>query len=355
MILTEYCNVRWGDSVSSGVVPSRFKTQDPTAKQRILDYNEDDCRATRMLLDRLIQYLKRVVETKEDQSRGTVSGSSDVIRDLRVILKRLGQEETDPERLLLLRLKKEQDKEEVEQDIEKLKVQLTEDADVDVQSVIQALEAKKKDQRQAQQEYDRCVEKIAETEKEIDKVEKQLNQHLAGMQGYEDLQNEIEQLQRSRKAVNELVERYIQDRRATIEANLNRVFKSITNKPEEYDKVALLEDYTLRIITKAGNKIEPGQLSAGEKEVLAFSFIAGLNLASDNPAPLVMDTPFGHLDVQHRNGLLAALPTFPNQVVLLATDRDLPKEEHSRLERNIAGEFELYRNQNEERTTIRQL
>ena len=114
-----------------------------------------------------------------------------------------------------------------------------------------------------------------------------------------------------------------------------------------------MEDYSLRVVTRAGNLIEPERLSAGEKEVLAFSFIAGLNLASENPAPLVMDTPFGHLDVQHRNGLLNALPSLPNQVLLLATDRDLPEDEQKRLERNIAGEFELYRMQAEERTTIR--
>jgi predicted RecB family nuclease len=29
------------------------KTQDPKIKQRILDYNEDDCRAMPMLLDRM--------------------------------------------------------------------------------------------------------------------------------------------------------------------------------------------------------------------------------------------------------------------------------------------------------------
>jgi predicted RecB family nuclease len=31
--------------------PAQIKTGDPTIKQRILDYNEDDCRATRVLLD----------------------------------------------------------------------------------------------------------------------------------------------------------------------------------------------------------------------------------------------------------------------------------------------------------------
>lgn len=283
------------------------------------------------------------------------SSSAELITRLQALLLRLKDELVNPEGLHLLRLEKEHLREEVEQDIVKLREQLKEHADTDIQSVYQALEANKGDQDDGKIELARFEQELSKANDEIVQKDKELNQHLAGMQGYEELEKKIDYLQRLRSAVDELVDRFIKDRHATIQATLNRVFMNITNKPKEYDRVALLDDYALRIITKAENQIEPDKLSAGEKEVLAFSFIAGLNLASENPAPLVMDTPFGHLDVQHRDGLLQALPSLPNQVILLATDRDFPKDERKRMERNIAGEFELYRIQNEERTTIREL
>jgi DNA sulfur modification protein DndD len=86
-------------------------------------------------------------------------------------------------------------------------------------------------------------------------------------------------------------------------------------------------------------------LSAGEKEVLAFSFIAGLNQSTETNAPLVMDTPFGHLDVQHRDGLLHALPRLPCQVILLATDRDLPESELPNLSHCLGGCLSIVRDE----------
>ena len=54
--LASYLGFQWRDESPSGAESIEWfdrwiKTGDPTVKQRILDYNEDDCRATRVLLD----------------------------------------------------------------------------------------------------------------------------------------------------------------------------------------------------------------------------------------------------------------------------------------------------------------
>jgi len=54
--LAQFLGFAWRDSHPSGAASiewfhSWVETNDPTVKQRILDYNEDDCRATRVLLD----------------------------------------------------------------------------------------------------------------------------------------------------------------------------------------------------------------------------------------------------------------------------------------------------------------
>lgn len=93
-------------------------------------------------------------------------------------------------------------------------------------------------------------------------------------------------------------------------------------------------------------------LSAGEKEVLAYSFITALNLCSPTPAPFVMDTPFGHLDSDHRARLLESLPNLPVQVFLLATDRDLPREERGRIQDYLAAEYYIQRDQRNAKSLI---
>ena len=54
--LAKYLGFAWRDTHPSGAASIEWfdrwiKTGDPAIRQRILDYNEDDCRATRVLLD----------------------------------------------------------------------------------------------------------------------------------------------------------------------------------------------------------------------------------------------------------------------------------------------------------------
>ena len=126
------------------------------------------------------------------------------------------------------------------------------------------------------------------------------------------------------QAAKELIEWRITERKKTIEERTSKILRSVTNKPEEYVGVEIREDYTLGIKNATGEIINPETLSAGEKEALAFAFIAGLNLESGTAAPLIMDTPFGHLDTDHQKNLINALPDIPSQVIVLATDRDFP-------------------------------
>ena len=62
--LAEYLGFAWRDPHPSGAASVRWyhdylTSPDPKRKQRILDYNEDDCRAMRVLLDALRGLLVR--------------------------------------------------------------------------------------------------------------------------------------------------------------------------------------------------------------------------------------------------------------------------------------------------------
>ncbi|HMA10241.1 MAG TPA: TM0106 family RecB-like putative nuclease, partial [Steroidobacteraceae bacterium] len=56
--LARYCGFSWRDVDPSGASSIEWfdrwaRTRDPRFRQRLLAYNEDDCRATRVVLDRL--------------------------------------------------------------------------------------------------------------------------------------------------------------------------------------------------------------------------------------------------------------------------------------------------------------
>ena len=49
-----------------------------------------------------------------------------------------------------------------------------------------------------------------------------------------------------------------------------------------------------------------------------------------------MDTPFANLDGIHQENIIKSLPQIPSQVILLATDRDLPDHLLNKIKPNIA-------------------
>jgi len=182
-----------------------------------------------------------------------------------------------------------------------------------------------------------------------------LDQITINMEQGKILVKKLDIARRSLAAIEALLERAIKEKREQIEHLATDVFTSITNKPDEYSRVRVKEDYTLDVIRKDGTSIDNTKLSSGEKEVLAYSFITALNRSSITPVPFVMDTPFGHLDGIHREKLLKNLPGLEVQVFLLATDRDLPLNERDKIDASLAGEFEIKRDQAAARSYIEEV
>lgn len=175
-------------------------------------------------------------------------------------------------------------------------------------------------------------ERIQRIEKEIEDLRQKANQLKRKREELSNQDKSTTSLNRQLKiaeglqqATEELIDWFIDNRRETIEKHTTNIHRQVTNKPDEYLAVKVKPDYTLGIENINSDLISPEEISAGEKEALSFAFISGLNLASDTSAPLMMDTPFGHLDNTHQKNIVKSLPQIPSQVILLATDRDLPE------------------------------
>lgn len=108
-------------------------------------------------------------------------------------------------------------------------------------------------------------------------------------------------------------------RRNAIASHATDIFRSLTNKPDEYDRIEIDEHFNVSVMDKSNNVVQREALSTGERLVVALSFILGLKQASEKTAPLVLDTFFAHLDEEHFGNIVKALPKFADQVVLILT------------------------------------
>ena len=253
---------------------------------------------------------------------------------------------------LLTKYKLQVEREEVEQDIAVREKRLEGNKDVDVAQVFTMLGEKRQNLVALEEQIKKAETDVKEAERALAERQKALNE---AAQAVDDKCRVVDVLQMTLSAqavAQEMVERMLQMRREMIERHMTNVFRMVTNKKQEYDRIELAEDFAPCVVTHSGQMMKRNELSAGEKEVVAFSFIAGLNQSTQTNAPLVMDTPFGHLDVRHRNGLLEALPKLPCQVILLATDRDLPEDELPNLAYCLGGRLDIIRDEIGEKSRI---
>jgi len=262
-------------------------------------------------------------------------------------LESLRNREVDPQDLMDRRAVLDEEIVEIKTDIRNLERSLEEHPDVNVRE--QARQQKELAQRKAEleQKIENLDANIERVSKKIDEKQRRLDEVTANTEGGERVTRTLQETRSLHAAVETFVDRLVEAKRETIEENTSDIFTRITNKPLEYAGVNVNLDYTLEVYRNDGTTVDNDDLSSGEKEVLAYSFITALNLSSPDPAPFVMDTPFGHLDTTHRDRLLDSLPELDVQVILLATDRDLPDEERERIQDVVADEFEIQRDQQE--------
>ena len=109
--------------------------------------------------------------------------------------------------------------------------------------------------------------------------------------------------------------------------------KRIEVNPQTF--VTTLYDQQDRFIPKE-------QLSAGEKQIYAVSMLWGLAQTSGRSLPMIIDTPLGRLDSDHRHRLIEHyFPYASHQVVVLSTDTELDKQNYEILSPHVSHAYHL--------------
>ena len=242
--------------------------------------------------------------------------------------------------------------EELETDVARLRGQLQGHELVTVKELYEQIGLVTHQITEVDANVDSVDENLSRTRRDLEQKQRELDKIGAGNEQARGVTRTLEETRKLHIALADLVDQLTEKKRLDIEEQASEVFRMITNKPLEYAQVRVRPDYSLEVLRKDGSVVASDKLSAGEKEVVAYSFITALNLSSVDPSPFVMDTPFGHLDSGHRKGLLQSLPRLRVQAMLLATDRDLPPEERDAIDKAIAREFILKRDQQQALTTI---
>lgn len=129
--------------------------------------------------------------------------------------------------------------------------------------------------------------------------------------------------------------------RQSVESEATNIFRQLSTEPE-YDGVRITSKYLIELVDKQGRIME--RPSAGAQQILAMAFIGALVRCAVRRGPVIMDTPFGRLDLGHRKSILGWVPTLGTQVILLVQSGEFDRDRDlGYLNNQVTSEFVLER------------
>ena len=176
----------------------------------------------------------------------------------------------------------------------------------------------------------------AEFERNATKAEKEISDKAKG-------NLKAEYVNKLRPAIEEYESKITKMKIASLEIAVADCFKRIIRKPKFADRVTVdPETFETNLYDKHNQIIPRSDLSSGEKQIFAISMLWGLAKTSGRPLPVVIDTPLGRLDSEHRKNLINNyFPEAAHQVVMLSTDTEVDQELYQDLEPHLSHCYHL--------------
>jgi len=131
-------------------------------------------------------------------------------------------------------------------------------------------------------------------------------------------------------------------------------FNQLSHKPDRIKRVDIDQrTFAVTLYDTDNQPLSKEELSAGEKQIYSTALLWGLAKTSGKVLPMILDTPLGRLDSNHRQLLTERyFPYASHQVILLSTDTEIDKSFLSLLEPHLSHTLHLVYQQTEACTTI---
>ena len=110
-----------------------------------------------------------------------------------------------------------------------------------------------------------------------------------------------------------------------VRKNFVEIFNSLLRKRNFITDLQIdAKTFNTQLIKANGKVVKKSALSAGEKQIYAIAMLWSLAKTSGRHLPMIVDTPLGRLDREHRDNLMNFyFPHVSHQVIILSTDTEI--------------------------------
>ncbi len=186
-------------------------------------------------------------------------------------------------------------------------------------------------------------EKIKETEDKIKKAKKELDKLQKVIAQKSKNQRVLELIHKSQRVLQKFKKEFIKRKLLILK---REILESLAMLERKEDFIVDLdidpETFEINIYDKFKRKIPFDRISAGERQIFAISFLWGLAKTSGKALPVIVDTPLGRLDSEHRKNLVKNYyPNISHQVILLSTDTEVDEGLYNLMKEHISHSYHL--------------
>lgn len=218
-------------------------------------------------------------------------------------------------------------------------------------TAIDALAVAKEEFRRGQEQWEEAKSRHLRIGADLERAQKRRVKTLIEI---EELERVVTYAEKARDTLEKFGEALLRRHISRLEVAVLQSFKVLMRKSGLIHDLRIDTDKSNLVLADSeGEPIDPGRLSAGERQLLAISLLWGLAKVAGNRLPSVIDTPLGRLDSRHRQHLVDRY--FPNagrQVLLLSTDEEIDEKLLSRLKPSLAHTYTLVHDDTTFTTTV---
>ncbi len=221
----------------------------------------------------------------------------------------------------------------------------------DVEDIRQKEEERKQKQSELQRLNTRkgvLGNKIVNLEQKIVELEEKYSRYQTSDARINHLREQYKFANELKDCFTNIKESILDDVREKLEEKTRSYFFSMIWKKDAFSDVHINDmgnQYKISVLSAFGNECL-GDLSAGEKQVLALSFTAALYSVSGYSAPVIIDTPLGRISGVPRDNIASSLPNYlsETQVIMLATDTEYTDTVRDKLKVSVGAEYRIEHN-----------
>lgn len=194
------------------------------------------------------------------------------------------------------------------------------------------------------------------SEKNVQDIERQIRRIEERLEKSNQTELRISRAERTVRALEEFRDRLLRAKLAELEEAFTAAHRKLSRKGDLIQRITIKpETLEMILIDHHGRPIPQSQLSAGEKQIYAICMLWALGHASGRPLPVVVDTPLGRLDSDHRAGLVDRyFPHASHQVIVLSTDTEVDEHFFEGLRKHLSHAYHLVYDPVDERTVVQE-